>query len=250
MLALRPCASLPARRGAPPAALTRHVAVCAASPATSRRRLAGGAAVLVLLGDGGSAAAFLPFAPGATRYTDEDGGFALLVPAGWTQLQLSPAAREVAGVFASFRDPAEASNTLGGRSARLGLRLTARTDSSALVALPTVFITDAPPGCRSMRDTGTVAEYAARLAGSAPGQSTELARERTDASGQLFYEVDTFVGGGTAGRFGSAIETLAQTVTRGKFLQVRGTASAASWRRARTKAALRAALASFTLLQR
>ena len=101
-----------------------------------------------------------------------------------------------------------------------------------------------------MRDTGTFAEYAARLAGSAPGQSTELARERQDASGQLFYEVDTFVGGGTAGRFGSAIETLAQTVARGKYVQVRGTASAASWRKARTKAALRAAVASFALLQR
>ena len=100
-----------------------------------------------------------------------------------------------------------------------------------------------------MRDTGTVEEYAARLAGSAPGQSTELARERQDAaSGQLYYEVDTFVGGGTAGRFGSAVETLAQTVARGKFVQVRGTASAASWRKARTKAALRAAIASFTLL--
>ena len=204
--------------------------------------------MLLLLGDGdgGSAAAFSPFAPGATRYADEDGGFALLVPAGWTQLQLSPAAREVAGVFASFRDPTEASNTLGGacegrQRARSGLRS---------LRSPPVFITDAPPGCRSMRDTGTVAEYAARLAGSAPGQSTELARERQDASGQLFYEVDTFVGGGTAGRFGSAIETLAQTVARGKFVQVRGTASAASWRKARTKAALRAAVASFTLLQR
>lgn len=111
MLALRPSALLPrqsARRAA------RPVAACSSSPATSRRRLAGGAAVLLLLGDGGSGEAAL--AAAATRYTDEDGGFSLLVPAGWTQLQLSPAAREVAGVFASFRDPGEASNTLGGAS--------------------------------------------------------------------------------------------------------------------------------------
>ena len=111
MLVLGPGALSPARRGA---ALTRRPTVCAASPVTSRRRLAGGAAALVLLGDAGAATALSPFALVATRYTDEDGGFTLLVPAGWTQLQLSPAAREVAGVYASFRDPDEASNTLGG----------------------------------------------------------------------------------------------------------------------------------------
>jgi hypothetical protein len=111
MLVQGPGALSPARRSA---ALTRRQTVCSASPVTSRRRLAGGAAALVLLGDTGAATALSPFALVATRYTDKDGGFTLLVPAGWTQLQLSPAAREVAGVYASFRDPDEASNTLGG----------------------------------------------------------------------------------------------------------------------------------------
>ena len=113
MLVQGPGALSPARRSAR-AALTRRQTVCSANPVTSRRRLAGGAAALVLLGDAGKATALSPFALVATRYTDKDGGFTLLVPAGWTQLQLSPAAREVAGVYASFRDPDEASNTLGG----------------------------------------------------------------------------------------------------------------------------------------
>jgi hypothetical protein len=112
-----------------------------------------------------------------------------------------------------------------------------------------VFVSDAPAGCRSVRDTGTLAALAARLATAAPGQRTESARERTDAAGQLFYEVDTFVGGGTAGRFGAAVETVGVTVARGKVLQVRGTASLSSWRRPRTKATLRAAISSFAVVQ-
>ena len=110
-----------------------------------------------------------------------------------------------------------------------------------------MFISDAPAGSRSVRDTSTLAAFAARLASAAPGQRTERARERTDASGQLFFEVDTLVGGGTAGRFGAAVETLGQTVARGKVLQVRGTASLASWRKPLTKAALRAAVTSFAV---
>jgi hypothetical protein len=112
-----------------------------------------------------------------------------------------------------------------------------------------VFVTDAPAGCRSVRDTGSLVALAARLAGSAPGQRTLSARERTDAAGQLFYEVDTLVGGGTAGRFGAAVETTGYAVARGKLLQVRGTASLSSWRQSRTKAALRAAVGSFTVQQ-
>ena len=114
---LRPSALLSARQAAPRATPPRHVAVCAASPPPSRRGVTAGIAALVLLGNSGSATAFPQFAPGATRYVDENAGFALLVPAGWTQLQLSPAARDVAGVYASFRDPTEASNTLGGAPA-------------------------------------------------------------------------------------------------------------------------------------
>ena len=112
-----------------------------------------------------------------------------------------------------------------------------------------MFVSDAPAGCRTVRDTGTLAALAARLASAAPGQRTEAARERTDAAGQLFYEVDTFVGGGTAGRFGAAVETVGVTVARGKVLQVRGTASLSSWRRPRTKATLRAAITSFAVVQ-
>ena len=111
MLVLGPGALSLLRRGDP---LTRHPNVCAACSVTSRRRLVSGAAALMLLSDAGAATALSPFALVATRYTDKDSGFTMLVPAQWTQLQLSPAAREVAGVYASFRDPDEASNTLGG----------------------------------------------------------------------------------------------------------------------------------------
>jgi len=76
------------------------------------------AATLLLAAPSSSAqrAALAPAsAPGSSAlYTDPDGLFAVLVPAGWEALELSPLSREVLGVYASWRDPGEPSNTLGG----------------------------------------------------------------------------------------------------------------------------------------
>ena len=61
----------------------------------------------------------------------------------------------------------------------------------------------------------------------------------------LTYDVETKVGGGTAGRFGSAVELVGITVYGGKEYLVRATASATSWPEERTR--LRHAVESFTL---
>ena len=154
----------------------------------------------------------------------EYGGFSMLVPATWKQLTLSPAGREVVGVYASFQDPEEASNTLG------------------------VYITDnIPQWCQDVRCLGTLQQRAAQLAGAAPGQRNQAARERR-ASDRVYYEIETLVGGGTAGRFGAAVECLGETVARGKRYQARATASLYSWKRPGTKDSLRACVASFTVL--
>ena len=156
------------------------------------------------------------------RAPPADGGFSLQVPEKWVQLSLAPAAREVVGVYASWRDPEEASNTMG------------------------VYITDAPPGCTRIQDTGSLKERAAQLAGAAPGQRTQAARQRT-GSGRVYYEVETLVGGGTAGRFGAAVEIIGETVAGGKRMQARATASLYSWRRPGTRDMLRACIASFAV---
>ena len=164
-------------------------------------------------------------APSSRMFTasPQDGGFSLLVPAGWEQLQLQPEAREFVGVFASWRDPNEASNTLG------------------------VYITPVSEPWSDIRSSGSLKQRAAQLAAAAPGQKTQAARERVDASGQRFYEVETLVGGGTAGRFGAAVEVLGETIYAGKRLQARATASLYSWRMPGTRDALRACIASFAV---
>jgi len=110
-----------------------------------------------------------------------------------------------------------------------------------------VFVTPAPPGCASVSCSGSLAEQAAKLAGAAPGQRTQRAVERRDAAGTLFYEVETLVGGGTAGRFGAAVEVLGTAVVDGRQVQVRATASYSSWNRAGTRALLRACVSSAML---
>ena len=151
----------------------------------------------------------------------QDGGFSLTVPDGWVQLSLAPEARDAVGVFASWRDPDEASNTLG------------------------VYITPVSDQWSDIRSAGTLEERAAQLASAAPGQKTQAARERLDASGQRFYEVETLVGGGTAGRFGGAVEVLGETIVSGRRMQARATASLYSWRTPGTRDMLRACIASF-----
>ena len=60
------------------------------------------------------------------------------------------------------------------------------------------------------------------------------------------YDVETKVGGGTAGRFGAAVELVGITVYGGKEYLVRATASGASW--PAQKKALRRAVESFRIL--
>ena len=60
------------------------------------------------------------------------------------------------------------------------------------------------------------------------------------------YDVETKVGGGTAGRFGSAVELVGITVYGGREYLVRATASAAAW--PAEKARLRRAVESFRIL--
>jgi hypothetical protein len=190
--------------------------------ALGRRRVTSGAALLAAFTPAQLAIA-APLERRAFTAPQQDGGFSLDVPGGWEQLQLAPEARDVVGVFASWRDPDEASNTLG------------------------VYITPVSEQWTDIRSAGTLQQRAAQLASAAPGQKTQAARERVDASGQRFYEIETLVGGGTAGRFGGAVEVLSETVYSGRRLQARATASLYSWRIPGTRDMLRSCVASFTV---
>ena len=84
--------------------------------------------------------------------------------------------------------------------------------------------------CGRGRTGGTAAAAAARGVG---GRSA------------LTFDIETKVGGGTAGRFGSAVELVGITVYGGKEYLVRATASAASWAEERER--LRHAVESFRI---
>jgi hypothetical protein len=98
---------------------------------------------------------------------------------------------------------------------------------------------------------GSLEKVAAGRADSAPRQFTIGKRKRKTRVGSggeataLTYDAETKVGGGTAGRFGSAVELVGITVYAGKEYLVRATASAASW--PEEKARLRRAVESFQI---
>ena len=107
------------------------------------------------------------------------------------------------------------------------------------------------PGVASVADRGTLDAVAALRADSAPRQQcVGKRRRRTDVgdAGRTAqtYDVETKVGGGTAGRFGSAVELVGITVYGGREYLVRATASAAAW--PAEKARLRRAVESFRIL--
>lgn len=149
-------------------------------------------------------------------------------PSGWCALSDLSSARSV-GVDASFKNPVDEASTLA------------------------VFVSDAN-GQRSVSDQGSLEKVAASRADSAPRQLTVGKRKRRTAVGggargeettALTYDVETKVGGGTAGRFGSAVELVGITVYGGKEYLVRATASAAAWPGERAR--LRRAVESFRI---
>ena len=111
-----------------------------------------------------------------------------------------------------------------------------------------MFVSDVPVGQRSVADQGSLDALARSRADSAPRQQNIGKRKRKTplASGggdALTYDIETKVGGGTAGRFGAAVELVSITVVGGKEYLIRATASASSW--PGEKARLRRAVESF-----
>jgi len=154
--------------------------------------------------------------------------YAIDWPRGWCALTDLQSARAV-NVDASFKDPLDEASTLA------------------------VFVT------RDVRERsvderfGTLRDDARRRAESAARQRTIGARagETRSASGRALraHVIETEVGGGTAGRFGSAVELVkvfvdAETCT--EYL-VRATASKAAWPKVRNE--LRAAVESFEFVR-
>ena len=89
-------------------------------------------------------------------------------------------------------------------------------------------------------------------ADSAPRQFNVGKRQRKTSIGGASkevwtYDVETKVGGGTAGRFGSAVELVGITVYGGKEYLVRATASATQW--PKMKSTLRRAVESFAIVE-
>ena len=146
-------------------------------------------------------------------------------PSGWCALSDLSSARTV-GVDASWKNPLDEASTLA------------------------VFISDAA-GARSVADRGSLEKVAASRADSAPRQFCVGKRKRQTPVGDggakaLTYDIETKVGGGTAGRFGSAVELVGITVHGGKEYLIRATASASAW--PAEKARLRRAVESFRVV--
>jgi len=151
-------------------------------------------------------------------------------PSGWCALTDLASARTV-GVDASFKDPLDEASTLA------------------------VFVT------REVRERDTISRYgtldddAKRRAEAAPNQKTvgkRIARVSmprgggAGAGGRVVvdaHEIETEVGGGTAGRFGAAVELTRVWVSDGVEWCVRATASKSAWPSVR--GALRRAVDSF-----
>lgn len=173
-------------------------------------------------------------------FSDEASGssraYAIEWPSGWCSLSDLASARTV-GVDASFKDPNDEASTLA------------------------VFITKASTADgapRTVRDKyGNLDVNAKRRADSAPNQfnvgkrsskvrmqtqTLASVRKNTDVDAQ---EIETKVGGGTAGRFGSAVELVKIFIDPddGTEYLIRATASAGAW--SKVKGQLRRAVASF-----
>jgi osmotically-inducible protein OsmY len=166
--------------------------------------------------------------------------YAIEWPSGWCSLSDLASARTV-GVDASFKDPNDEASTLA------------------------VFITKAPTAAgapQSVREKyGNLDVNAKRRADSAPNQfnvgkrnSKVFMQTQTRASVSKnteveAQEIETKVGGGTAGRFGSAVELVKIFIDPddGTEYLIRATASAGAW--PNVKGQLRRAVASFRFVR-
>ena len=148
-------------------------------------------------------------------------------PSGWCALSDLSSARTV-GVDASWKDPTDEASTLA------------------------VFISRVDSSIKSQSDRGTIHEIAKTRAESAPRQVNIGKRKRMTIVGEnkkiVTYDVETKVGGGTAGRFGAAVELVSVTVYDGKEYLIRATASGASWNV--QKNTLRRAVTSFKISEK
>jgi len=133
--------------------------------------------------------------------------YTLKWPAGWNQNKLSPQGRSF-GVDCSFYNPNDRAITLA------------------------VF-TKPAPGERSIESQGSIGAVAERIANAAPGQKNVGQLRRSMALGDSeevkVYQVETEVGGGTAGRFGSAVEILAMFLIDEQEYTVRATSGGGRW---------------------
>ena len=133
--------------------------------------------------------------------------WALELPSGLSlaTVDVSEAARDVLGVQASLKSASDPSVTL------------------AVFAVPAG---DAHGTAAAHH--GSARSFAAARAAAAPRQTSLAFRERR-AQREVVFEAETAVGGGTAGRFGSAVELVAVVTTATTDFEVRATASGAAW---------------------
>ncbi|KAK3245641.1 hypothetical protein CYMTET_44801 [Cymbomonas tetramitiformis] len=132
--------------------------------------------------------------------------YSLRAPLGWTPLELKPVARQF-GVDATFFDPLDPAATLA------------------------VYVKKVP-GINSIEDEGTLDDLAFTLANAAPRQENvgKLIRKYSHNQRQrTAYEIATAVGGGTAGRFGSAVELVSVFVEDQLEYTVRITCAGPKW---------------------
>ena len=131
----------------------------------------------------------------------------------------------VVGVDCSFKDPRDEASTLA------------------------IFINTLPPDKRTLKDSYvSIDSKAKQMALSAKNQRTKRKEKYTKQGVGEIWEIETEVGGGTAGRFGAAVELISLFVVNEKVeVTVRATGSLSSWKT--LKKELRECVRSFELLQ-
>ena len=130
----------------------------------------------------------------------------------------------VVGVDCSFKDPRDEASTLA------------------------IFINTLPSNQRTLKDAyDSLDTKAKQMALSAKNQRTKRKEKYTKQGIGEAWEIETEVGGGTAGRFGAAVELISLFVINEKVeVTVRATASLSSWKKVRKE--LRECVRSFELV--